>query len=150
MIKYLIHAEEPPFPVSFGRSSMMGDVLVAGTRPGEWLLLGSNPETARLAESAAEMGSRVDFTHGRALLSLRGSNSADVLSKLCDLDFADHMTPDGAVFGGYVAAVACDLIRRDVEAEPSYLLLFDGSYGPYMASVVEAAMAEFLSPGRAP
>lgn len=147
MTKYVVHAELDPFGVDFGRSSMMDNVLVAGTRPAEWLLLGSRPETTRVAGTAGESATRVDLTHGRALLSITGSKAADVLAKLCDVDFSDHMTPDGAVASGSVAAIVCDVIRRDEGDEPSYLLLFDRSYGPYLASAIESAMAEFLSGG---
>lgn len=146
LAKFLVHAEQPAFGVAFGQSSTVGGALVAGTRPDEWLLLGDGSDTRHLVESAADTGTWVDFTHGRALLSLEGRKAADVLAKLCDLDLSDHMTPDGAVVSGYVAGVVCDLIRRDQEGVgPVYMLLFDRSYGPYMASVLEAAMAEFTT-----
>lgn len=150
LAKYLVHAQHPVQSIRYGQSSTIGEVLVAGTRPGEWLLLGNRMEALRLAESAADIATRVDFTHGRALLSIEGPKAANALAKLCDLDLSDHMTPNGAVASGYVAGVVCDLIRRDEEGESAYLLLFDRSYGPYMSSVLETAMAEFISDVGAP
>ena len=53
------------------------------------------------------------------------------------------MTPDGAAWGNTVAGVTCDIVRNDLAATPSYVLLFDGSFVEYLRSALADAAAEF-------
>jgi heterotetrameric sarcosine oxidase gamma subunit len=51
-----------------------------------------------------------------------------VLERVCAIDLSDSMTPNGAAARTLVAGVATELIRDDVAAEPSYLLLMSRSF----------------------
>jgi len=134
--------------VPFGRAARDGASLVAGSGPGEWLVLAPVGSAAavvsRLERTAAESApqefvSVVDLTHGRALVRVTGPQAADLLARLCAIDLADDMTPDGAALRSSVAAVATDLIRHDLAAGPSYLLHCERSSGRYLHDALLAA-----------
>ena len=138
--------------VPFGRAVRdHGGTLTAGSGPGEWLLLaapGQGPAlAARVASLAArcpgELVTATDLTHGRALVRLTGPDAAGVLAKVCGIDTADGITPDGAAFRTAVAAVATDVIRDDIRGVPSYLLHCERSSGAYLFGELLAAGAEF-------
>ena len=95
--------------VPFGRASRDDGRLMAGSGPGEWLILapvGTAAQVVRwlgeLASEAApeEFVSVIDLTHGRALVRITGRKVAELLAKLCGVDLADDLTPDGAAFRG--------------------------------------------------
>jgi heterotetrameric sarcosine oxidase gamma subunit len=96
--------------------------LLAGSGPGEWLLLAPPGQTAAAAarleglagRAGGELVSVVDLTHGRVLLRLTGPAAAGVLAAVCGIDLSDRFTPDGTAFRSAVAAVATDVIRDDV------------------------------------
>lgn len=131
--------------VAFGSSRTSDHVLIAGTRPDEWILLGDAEAMAAKLDALPTDGhvSLVDWTHGRAAFRLRGDRCRSVLEKLCDLDLSDSMTPDGAVAGADVAGTSCVMIRQDDEEDRSYLLLVDRSFGRYLFYTLVDAMAEF-------
>jgi heterotetrameric sarcosine oxidase gamma subunit len=90
--------------VPFGRAARdPAGTLVAGSGPGEWLLLAAPGEgpalTARATGLAArcpgELVTATDITHGRALIRLNGSRGADVLARVCGIDTGEDITPDG-------------------------------------------------------
>lgn len=96
--------------------------LVVGSGPGEWLLLGAPGQAAAIAgrvASAADTGlvTIIDSTHARALVRVTGADAARMLSKVCAIDLSDDVTPDGAAFRSYVAAVVTDVVRDDVSSE---------------------------------
>lgn len=132
--------------VAFGRSVRRGDgVLVCGTRPDEWTLLGDFHRASDIVESVPTDGFAiaVDQTHGRAMMRLAGSESPDIMEKICSIDFGDHMMPNGAVVSASVAKVTCDIIRDDVEGARSYLLVCDRSFAAYLFEAVADAGSEF-------
>jgi heterotetrameric sarcosine oxidase gamma subunit len=138
--------------VPFGRAVRdPGGTLVAGSGPGEWLLLaapGQGPAlTARMGDLAArwpgELVTATDLTHGRALVRLTGSHAAGVLAKVCGIDTSDGITPDGAAFRTAVAAVSTDVIRDDTGGVPSYLLHCERSSGAYLFGELLTAGGEF-------
>ena len=135
-------AEAALLGVGFGSSLRVGEVLVCGSRPGEWLLLGDPGEVLDGLDRSGHV-SVIDLTHGRALLRLVAADSARVLEKICSLDLADDMTPNGAVVSASVAAISCDLVRDDVDGTPSYLIACDRSFGEYLAGAVLDAADEF-------
>ena len=133
----------------FGTSRTEAGVLIVGQRPDEWILLGRATAVGALVDSLDRAGhvSVVDGTHSRALFRLAGADAALVLEKLCSLDWADHMTPDGAAVSASVAKVTCDIVRNDLEDTPSYLISCDRSYGQYLFDVFLDAGQEFgISP----
>ncbi|MEP7025576.1 MAG: sarcosine oxidase subunit gamma family protein [Actinomycetota bacterium] len=130
--------------------------LVTGSGPGEWLVIGpagAGPaQRQRLAALAAEAAGGdlvtvLDLTHGRALLGLTGQAAAAVLAKLCGIDLADAVVPNGAAFRSSVAKLVTDVVRDDQDSPagpvPSYLLHCDRSYGQYLFDVLLDAGAEF-------
>ena len=143
--------------VRFGRAARDGaGTLVAGSGPGEWLLLAAPGqaqalEPERIAAAApGEHVTWVDLTHGRALIRLTGSPGPRLLAKLCGIDLGDDVTPDGAAFRTSVAALATDVIRDDVvrsadgpERTRSYLLHCERSSGQYLFDAMLRAGAEF-------
>lgn len=122
-------------------------VLIVGSGPAEWLLLGA-PGTAQgimsgLRSLAGEHVSVVDLTHGRALVRLTGADGARLLSKVCAIDLSETGTPNGAAFRGVVAEVATDVLRDDVAGDRSYLLHCERSCGQYFFGALLDAGAEF-------
>ena len=157
--KWLVRAEtDGPtadlLGVRFGSSrSAAGGALVLGSRPGEWIIVGTAAEvTATVAEldgvDGQDFTSALDWTHGRAMLRVTGADVTRLLEKVCGLDWSDHMTPDGAVVSASVALVTCDLARNDITQNdtagtPSYLLFCDRSFGQYLFDALIDAGAEF-------
>jgi heterotetrameric sarcosine oxidase gamma subunit len=138
--------------VPFGRTARdPAGTLVAGSGPGEWLLLAAPGEgpalTARVTGLAdrcpGELVTATDITHGRALIRLNGSRGADVLAMVCGIDTGEDITPDGAAFRTSVAAVATDVIRDDTGGERSYLLHCERSSGAYLFGALLTAGGEF-------
>lgn len=132
---------------SFAGSREGAGVLIAGTRPDEWMLIGSHDAVAaRIADLPTEGHvSVVDWTHGRAQFRLTGDVATSALEKVCGLDWSDAMMPNGAVTSGSVAKVTCDLIRNDVDGTPSYLILCDRSFGQYLYDAILDSMSEFVA-----
>ena len=138
--------------VPFGRAARRADrTVVAGSGPGEWLLLAAPGQGPALAGWAVELAARspgelvtaTDVTHGRALIRFTGPAAADVLRKVCGIDFSDRITPDGAAFRSSVAAVATDVIRLDTDGVRCYLLHCERSSGAYLFGELLAAGREF-------
>ncbi len=122
--------------------------LVVGSGPGEWLLLappGTAPEVmGRMEEVAGEgMASVFDATHGRALMRISGAPTVALLSKVCAIDFADEVTPNGAAFRSSVAKLVTDVVRDDRGGVRSYLLHCERSSGQYLFDALMDAGDEF-------
>ncbi|GLZ49078.1 hypothetical protein Acsp06_52630 [Actinomycetospora sp. NBRC 106375] len=133
-----------------------GEVLVVGSGPGEWLVLGA-PGTAGALRAAVEQRlagtgeftSVLDLTHGRALVRLHGAAAPAVLAGVCAIDLADAVTPDGSAFRTSVAGVVTDVVRDDLGGTQrsgaaasdnggvrSYLLHCERSSGRYLADAL--------------
>ncbi|MGN6795145.1 MAG: sarcosine oxidase subunit gamma [Streptosporangiaceae bacterium] len=140
--------------VPFGRARRnAAGVLVAGSGPGEWLLIGPPGQADQVAAGLADTTvladntvgasgryeSSTDLTHGRALIRLTGPGAADILSTVCGIDFSDAATPDGAAFRSSVATLATDVIRDDVAGVRSYLLHCERSSGQYLFDALMSA-----------
>ncbi len=129
----------------FASSRVAGSVLIAGTRPDEWMILGPSDAVSSVVSSIPDAGhvSFVDWTHGRAMFRLTGNVASSALEKVCGLDWSDAMMPNGAVTSASVAKVTCDVIRNDEDDTPSYLILCDRSFGQYMFDALLDAGEEF-------
>lgn len=114
-----------------GTSSGSGEALVWSVSPDEWTVLGAEPKDA------------VDLTHVRAMLRLTGEDSADLMNRICALDFGDGMFPNGAAARTSVAGVATEIVRDDENGRLSYLLVPSSSYKTYLLDVVRDAGREF-------
>lgn len=113
-----------------GTSKGSGDNLVWSVSPGEWTVLGDQPDGA------------VDLTHVRSMFRLTGADPAHLINRLCALDLSADMFPSGAAARSLVAGVATEIVRDDLDGAPSYLLLPSSSFKTYMLEVVRDAGAE--------
>lgn len=135
--------------VAFGRAERDDTgCLVIGMLPGGWLLLappGSATGVVHRMEAVGvgEFTTVIDVTHGHALARLTGAAASAVLRKLCPVDLADAVTPDGTVFRSLLAGLTATVIRDDLRGERSYLLECDRSGGQYLVDVLLDAGAEF-------
>jgi len=137
--------------VRFRGSRREDGVLVIGSGPGEWLLVGRVGMAPEIAEKVrgqgeGEFATIVDLTHGRALMRLSGRDAARTLAKVCAVDLSDDLTPDGAAFRTSVAKVATDVVRDDAgggAGESSYLLHCERSSGQYLFDCLLDAGMEF-------
>ena len=138
----------------FGSSQMApGGALVLGSRPGEWIIVGTPGEVAAAVADLDGLGEQefmtaLDWTHSRAMFRLTGVDATRMLEKVCGIDWGDHMTPDGAVLSASVALTTCDLARNDVAGNgaagtPSYLVFCDRSFGQYLFDALIDAGNEF-------
>lgn len=148
-------AAEHALGVPFGRAGRdeLG-ALVTGSGPGEWLILAPPGTQAQLTEriryaipGAGELVTVIDLTHGRALMRVTGPRVPDMLAKVCAIDFAEQVTPNGAAFRSSVARLVTDVVRDDRggagHSYPSYLLHCERSSGQYLFDVLLDAGAEF-------
>ena len=131
--------------VPFGASEQRGDVLVVGSRPDEWTLLGPADAVGRVVDGLDLSGfaTTTDITHSRLMVRLTGADAARALEKVCGIDLSDAMTPSGAAFGASVVKVTCDVVRDDVEGARSYRFLADRSFGQYFWDALRDCAAEF-------
>lgn len=136
--------------VGFRTSSRRDGVLVVGSGPGEWLLIGRPGTAAQLLQqvhdqAGGEFVSAVDLTHGRALMRLTGAEAKSLLAKVCAVNLSDTVTPAGAAFRTSVAKISTDVVRDDAGAggQLSYLLHCERSSGQYLFDCLLDAGREF-------
>jgi heterotetrameric sarcosine oxidase gamma subunit len=135
--------------VPFGRAVRDAQgALVVGSGPGEWLLLSTPGTSAAVTESVGQIQdeklvSVFDATHGRALMRITGARAPDLLAKVCAIDLAEGVTPNGAAFRSSVAKVVTDVVRDDRDGERSYLLHCERSSGQYLFDALIDAGDEF-------
>jgi heterotetrameric sarcosine oxidase gamma subunit len=135
--------------VPFGRTARdQHGTLVVGSGPGEWLLLaapGTSLAVTKRVEEVLDEGlvSVFDATHGRALMRVTGARAPDLLAKVCAIDLADEVTPDGAAFRSSVAKLVTDVVRDDTRESRSYLLHCERSSGQYLFDALIDAGDEF-------
>jgi heterotetrameric sarcosine oxidase gamma subunit len=103
------------------------------------------------AGSGADLLTVTDISHGRAELWLVGPTSAELLSRLCGLDFHDSRFPDGAAKQSSLAKTTQLIIRRDLDGLPCYALIGDRSLAAYLwDTIVDAGSDLDIRPiGRA-
>jgi heterotetrameric sarcosine oxidase gamma subunit len=135
--------------VPFGRAARDAQgSLVVGSGPGEWLLLAAPGTSAAVTQRVEEVKderlvSVFDATHGRALVRITGARTPDLLAKVCAIDFADGVTPNGAAFRSFVAKLVTDVVRDDRDGEISYLLHCERSSGQHLFDALIDAGDEF-------
>ena len=132
--------------VLYGQSRQGDDgILICGSRPDEWTLYAPAGQSAQVTASVPTGGfvTVIDLTNGRAMIRMSGRSSVAALAKVCNIDFADHMVPTGAVFSAAVAGVSCDLVREDRDGQRSYLLTCERSFGRYLFVALADAGIEF-------
>jgi heterotetrameric sarcosine oxidase gamma subunit len=135
--------------VPFGRAARDAyETLVVGSGPGEWLLLAEPGTSAAVTQRVEEVKderlvSVFDATHARALVRITGARTPDLLAKVCAIDFADGVTPNGAAFRSSVAKLVTDVVRDDSGGSRSYLLHCERSSGQYLFDALIDAGHEF-------
>lgn len=134
-------------PAAVGQSACAGDVAVYRLRADQLFINtapGSEGEllTALAGANSGDGGEMVtvtDVTHGRAQLSLSGRRAAELLSRLCALDFHPDHFPHGAARQTSVAKTTQLVIRDDVDGALSYWLVGARSLGAYLWATIQAA-----------
>ena len=113
--------------------------------PDEWTIYGAAGQAAAISATIPTEGfvTVIDITHGRAMLRISGSNATSALSKICNLDLGNELTPNGAVFSASVGGVGCDLVRDDQNGETSFLIGCERSFGRFLFIAVADACTEF-------
>jgi len=141
---------EPAGPTAEGLAGAPAGALVTSVVPGEWLVLAEPGERvsveswlASLPSGEPRHASVVDLTHGRALVRLTGRRAADVLAKECALDLGNRGCPDGRALRTAMAALSVDVVRRNRDGVPSYLLHCEWSSGQYLFDALLDAGSEF-------
>lgn len=94
-----------------------------------------------------------DVTHGSAELWLIGPNSAELLSRLCVLDFHDSQFPNGTAKQSSVAKTTQLIIRHDLiapaglQTAPAYALIGGRSLAAYLwQTIMEAGQDLGIQP----
>jgi heterotetrameric sarcosine oxidase gamma subunit len=88
-----------------------------------------------------------DVTHGNAELWLIGPNSAELLSRLCGLDFHDSQFPNGTAKQSSLAKTTQLIIRRDLGDVPTYALIGGRSLAAYLwQTILEAGQDWGIQP----
>jgi heterotetrameric sarcosine oxidase gamma subunit len=135
--------------VPFGRAARdPHGTLVVGSGPGEWLLLAEPGTSAAVTQRVEEVKDETlvsvfDATHGRAIMRITGAKAPDLLAKVCAIDLADEVTPNGAAFRSSVAKLITDVVRDDSGGSRSYLLHCERSSGQYLFDALIDAGHEF-------
>jgi heterotetrameric sarcosine oxidase gamma subunit len=161
MSKVLVRAPEDgavasTLGIAHGRSARDAHAtLVVGSGPGEWLLLAApgmaSALAARVPRPDGELVTVIDFTHSRALVRLSGPESPLLLAKVCAIDLADAVTPNGSALRTSVAKLVTDVVRDDLDGLDdlqgqrtvrSYLLHCERSSGQYLFDALADAGAE--------
>ena len=114
------------------------------------LFISTQPDTVReIVADLVKMGNGredlitiTDVTHGHAELWLVGPKSAELLSRLCGLDFHESQFPDGTAKQGSVAKTAQLIIRRDCAQLPAYAIIGARSFGTYLWQTILEAGAD--------
>ena len=116
----------------------------------DWYLTTPTGGEARALERLAEAihSSNVaayatDMTHGSGALLLAGPKSADVLCKVCGLDFHDRSFPNRAARQSSVARVRAILLRDDAGGVPAYQIHIGRSEADYLWGAIWDAASEF-------
>jgi heterotetrameric sarcosine oxidase gamma subunit len=80
-----------------------------------------------------------NVAHGNAELWVIGPNSAELLSRLCGLDFHDSQFPNGTAKQSSVAKTTQLIIRRDLGDVPAYALIGGRSLAAYLWQTIKDA-----------
>ncbi len=95
---------------------------------------------ARTVKAACgDVGSVVDQSHGRAVLSISGRDARDVLARLCRIDLHPRAFTTGRVAVTPIAELACLLFQRD--AVPSFDVIVSSSYAGWFVDALTHAAA---------
>ncbi|MCP4422217.1 MAG: aminomethyl transferase family protein [Chloroflexi bacterium] len=91
------------------------------------------------ASDSPELITVTNITHGNAELWLVGPKSAELLSRLCGLNFDDSQFSDGVAKQSSVAKTTQIIIRHDLEGLPVYALIGGRSLAAYLWQTIMQA-----------
>jgi len=134
----------------FGRAAWIGDRLVIGSGPDDWLVFGAPGQAHAIAVGVETMLEAagpgpitvMDLTHGRALMRVSGAQTMSLLRRVTAVDLDDRLVPNGSALRTSLAAVVTDLIRDDQGGQASFLLHCERSSGRYVQQALLAAGAD--------
>lgn len=155
LAKVHIRASATPEVISalgtrFGRAAWVGDRLIVGSGPDEWLVLGPPGQAGTITDEVESMVGAansdpltvIDLTHGRALMRVSGAQTMSLLRRVTAVDLDDRLVPDGSALRTSIAGVVTDMIRDDSDGQPSFLLHCERSSGLYLQTSLLAAGAD--------
>lgn len=122
------------------------DGLLARLRQDELALLSPQVHTSLerwQAVSSDTLLTLTDVTHGRGFLALAGARTAEVLAKVCGLNFSDAAFPNLYAAQTLLAKVRALVLRADAAQLPLYHLIVDRSLTAYVWDVLLDAAQEF-------
>jgi heterotetrameric sarcosine oxidase gamma subunit len=85
-----------------------------------------------MAQAATSLITVTEVTHANAELWLIGPHSAELLGRLCSLDFYASQFPNGAAKQSSVAKITQLIIRQDRGGLPAYALIGPRSLASYL------------------
>jgi heterotetrameric sarcosine oxidase gamma subunit len=132
-------------PAKPGDLTDVGDGLLARLTAREFYLFGRTPDASMpaVADLEEQLAHATDLTHGLAVLRLQGAQAAELLSKICGLDFHEAIFPSGRVAQTSAAKIKTLIARCDEGDTPTYFLHVDRPSGQYFWEVVRDAGQEF-------
>jgi sarcosine oxidase subunit alpha len=94
-------------------------------------------ELTAAAKQSSELITVTDITHGRSQLLVIGPKAAELLSRLCGLDFYDGRFPNLSARQSSVAKTRQLILRQDMESQdigtlPAYSLIGSRSLAAYL------------------
>jgi heterotetrameric sarcosine oxidase gamma subunit len=107
-------------------------------------------ELTAAAQKTAGLITATDMTHGRSQLLLVGPKAAELLGRLCGLDFHDQFFPNLAARHSSVAKTRQLILRHDFDRTaslPVYSLIGACSLAPYLwETIIEAGRDRDIIP----
>jgi sarcosine oxidase subunit alpha len=89
-------------------------------------------ELTDAAEKSADLITVTDLSHGRSQLLLIGPKAAELLGRLCGLDFHDSRFPNQTAQQSSVAKTRQLILRQDNGTIPAYALIGSRSLAAYL------------------
>lgn len=116
---------------------LRSDQFILLTAPGDEQRIVEQLETA--AQAIAGLITVTDVTHGRAQLALIGPHSAELLSRLCGLDFHPASFPKGTAKQTSVAKTTQLVVCHDIADNMAYSVIGGRSLSAYLWETILAA-----------
>jgi len=120
---------------------LRADLFTVITAPGDQV------STLDAIESAARAaGHRItvtDLTHGQASVRIIGPRVAELMSKLCGLDFSPAAFPEGTAKRSSFAKTAQLVVRRDMGGLPAFTMVGARSVAAYVWETISEAGEEY-------
>jgi len=129
-------------PSGVGDVIEIADGLIAQPRGDQYFLLNTRPKIVSSSDCDSVL-TVTDMTHGYGHLLLIGQDAAQVLSKICGLNFADAAFPNHHIAQSSLAKVRASIIRHDRDTLTAYHILVAYPIAEYVWDVVFDAMQEF-------